>query len=383
MTARSGGRRRGSGEGGVYQRASDGRWVGVVDLGWIDGKRRRRTVYGATRAEAVAKLDQLRAERRAGRDLAVQAPTLSQWLDEWLREIKSSDGTRPSTLRRYQEVIRTHLAPGLGRIRVDRLAPRDVQRFLAGRRTTLAPASVVEIHGVRRVALGDAERMGLVTRNVARVVRPASLPRNERPVLTPQEARALLAEARGDRYEAVFILALGMGLRRGEVLGLRWEDIDLLSGRLHIRRALQRVQGSLQLVETKSHRSSRALPIPKNVVPVLDRQRARQLRERLAAGTAWQEEGLVFATSIGTPVEPRNVNRRFTQLRDRAGLSWLRLHDLRHACATFLLAEGVEPRTVMEILGHSTIRLTMDTYGHVLPERLAAAAEAMDRALWG
>jgi len=167
------------------------------------------------------------------------------------------------------------------------------------------------------------------------------------------------------------------------VLGLRWEDIDLLSGRLHIRRALQRVQGSLQLVETKSHRSSRALPIPKNVVPVLDRQRARQLRERLAAGTAWQEEGLVFATSIGTPVEPRNVNRRFTQLRDRAGLSWLRLHDLRHACATFLLAEGVEPRTVMEILGHSTIRLTMDTYGHVLPERLAAAAEAMDRALWG
>ena len=200
MTARSGGRGRGSGEGGVYQRASDGRWVGVVDLGWIDGKRRRRTVYGATRAEAVAKLDQLRAERRAGRDLAVQAPTLSQWLDEWLREIKSSDGTRPSTLRRYQEVIRTHLAPGLGRIRVDRLAPRDVQRFLAGRRTTLAPASVLKIHGVLRVALGDAERMGLVTRNVARVVRPARLPRNERPVLTPQEARALLAEARGDRY---------------------------------------------------------------------------------------------------------------------------------------------------------------------------------------
>ena len=276
----------------MYQRASDGRWVGVVDLGWIDGKRRRRTVYGATRAEAVAKLDQLRAERRAGRDLAVQAPTLSQWLDEWLREIKSSDGTRPSTLRRYQEVIRTHLAPGLGRIRVDRLAPRDVQRFLAGRRTTLAPASVVKIHGVLRVALGDAERMGLVTRNVARVVRPASLPRNERPVLTPQEARALLAEARGDRYEAVFILALGMGLRRGEVLGLRWEDIDLLSGRLHIRRALQRVQGSLQLVETKSHRSSRALPIPKNVVPVLDRQRARQLRQaprcrdRVAGGRA-------------------------------------------------------------------------------------------------
>ena len=236
----------------------------------------------------------------------------------------------------------------------------------------------MKIHGVLRVALSDAERLDLVPRNVAKVVRPPSLARQERRSLTPDEARAFLAVIAGDRLEALFVVALTTGLRRGELLGLRWEDVELGERTLRVRRAVQRSGGELRFVEPKTHRSRRSLPLPLLAADSLELHRARQVTERLAS-SVWQDPGIVFATSIGTLLEPRNVNHRFEQFRVAAGLPWLRLHDLRHACATFLLAQGVEPRTVMEILGHSTIRLTMDTYGHVLPDRLHTAADAMDR----
>lgn len=177
------------------------------------------------------------------------------------------------------------------------------------------------------------------------------------------------------------MLGLTMGLRRGEVLGLRWDDVDLYTRTLRVQRALQRVGGEVRLVEPKTRSSRRPLPIPLLAVKALEQHRIRQDEEREVAGDSWRSTGLVFATRLGGPVEPRNLNHRFEELRRRAGLPWLRLHDLRHACATFLLAHGVDPRTVMEILGHTTIRQTMDRYGHALPERVRAAADAMDGAL--
>jgi len=172
-------------------------------------------------------------------------------------------------------------------------------------------------------------------------------------------------------------------LRRGEVLGLRWVDFDAELATLRVEQAIQRAGGQLVVVEPKTPRSRRLLPVPRLAAAALERHRSRQARERLKAGAEWHDLGLIFTTSIGTPIEPRNLNRQFGELRQKAGLETLRLHDLRHACATFLLASGVEPRTVMEILGHSTYRLTMDLYGHALPERMAAAAVAMDRTLGG
>jgi len=376
-------RRRGHGEGAVYQRKEDGIWVGALDLGWVEGKRRRKIVYGKTRREVLSKLDEVRRGAERGQNLAARTRALAEWLDEWLTEIKSHDGTRPTTLRRYREIVTAHLVPELGKVRLDRLAPRDVQRLLAARRDTVAPATLVKIHAVLRVALADAERLDLVPRNVARAVKGPALGHEERQALTVEEARTFLTAIEGDRLEAVFVLGLTMGLRRGEVLGLRWEDIDLDDRVLRVRRALQRVDGALRLVDTKTRASRRPLPIPSMAARALERRRARQAAERLAAGEAWQDRDLVFTTAIGTPLEPRNVNRRFEQLRRHAGLPWLRLHDLRHGCATFLLAQGVDPRTVMEILDHTTIRQTMDRYGHVLPERLRAAADAMDQALGG
>jgi len=232
----TGKRRRAHGEGSVYQRA-DGMWVAAVDLGWIDGKRRRRVVYGKTEQEAIGKRDDLRRQLQLGVDLGAPPRTLAAWLAEWLNDVKAHDGTRASTQRRYREVFNTHLGPGLGKIRLDRLNARDVQRFLTMLRGRLAPATIIKIHGVLRAALSDAERLDLVPRNVAKSAKPPSLGRLERRALTPVEAKSLLGELVGDRLEGLFVVAIATGLRRGEVLGLRWSDVDLAGGTLYVRRS--------------------------------------------------------------------------------------------------------------------------------------------------
>jgi integrase len=188
---------------------------------------------------------------------------------------------------------------------------------------------------------------------------------------------------RGDRLEGVFACGLMLGLRRGEILGLCWSDVDLDGAVLYVRRGLQRVDGKLAFVPVKTARSRRRLPIPPRLVEILRRHRAAQAAERAGLGEAWTETGLVFTSSVGTPLEPRNVNRRFDKLRKDAGLPWLRLHDLRHAFASMLFAEGVPARTVMELLGHSTIQLTMNTYTHVMPETQRDAVTRLDRLFAG
>jgi len=353
----------------------------MLDLGWHGGKRRRRPVYGRTRSEVAEKLAALRRSQERGLDLLAPPRTVTAWLDEWLAELKPHDAVRPTTLARYRSVVDTHLKPGLGRRRLDQLAPRDVQRLLADLSTRVAPGTVAKIHAVLRVALSDAERMDLVERNVAKAVRPPSVPQVERRVLSVQEAQHLLRLVEGDRLEAFFVVALTLGLRRGEVLGLKWSDVDAVTRSLRVARALQRSGGELRVVEPKTARSRRLLPLPAMTLSALERQRAHQAVDQLKTGPGWQDLDFVFTTGIGTPLEPRNVNRRFYELRAQAGLDWLRLHDLRHGCATFLLAHGVEPRTVMEVLGHSTYRLTMDLYGHALPERMRSAADVMDQAM--
>jgi integrase len=232
------------------------------------------------------------------------------------------------------------------------------------------------VHKLIRNALADAYRMELVTRNVATQVKTPPMNNQRRPDLGLAEAKRLLQVIDGERLEAPYVLALTTGLRRGELLGLRWDDIDLSSRQLHVRRALQRVDGKLQMVEPKTSTSVRAVVLPRIAVRYLQEHRGRQDAERLTLGNGWREHGLVFASSIGTPIEPRNVNRRRDELRHKADLDWLRLHDLRYA--TFLLAKRVPPRAIMEVLGHSEIGVTMNTYTHVLPELRQEAADAID-----
>ncbi|HCT80131.1 MAG TPA: site-specific integrase [Micromonosporaceae bacterium] len=379
MTSKS---RRGHGEGSVYE-FKPGLWAASVDLGWIDGKRRRKVGYAPTEAEAIRKRDELRRALQLGVNLAAPPRTVGEWLVEWLGDKANEGRTKLTTIARYRQVIQVHLIPQLGRKKLDKLSPRDVQHMVTALRDRLSAGSVVKVHAVLRVALGDAQRLDLVERNVAKSAKLPSIGRSERRALAPAEARKLLAEVAGNRLEAFFVLALTTGLRRGELLGLRWSDVDSDARVLFVRQTLQRVGGELQIVAPKTHRSTRAVPLAQLACDALARHRELQDKEKVAVEELWRDSGLVFANTLGGPMEPRNVNRRFELVRKAAGLEWLRLHDLRHAFATFLLHDGQELRTVMDLLGHSTIRLTADTYGHVLPSKARDAAKGIDRIMDG
>ena len=274
------------------------------------------------------------------------------------------------------------LVPALGRLPLQKLAPQHVQAFLNEKLAShLSPRTVQYLRAVLRRALGQAVKWGLVPRNVATLVDPPHVSRPLIEPLTPEEARVLLAAAKGDRLEALFTVAMAVGLRRGEALGLRWPDVDLERGELRVQRALQRIDGKLELVEPKSAMSRRAIRLPQVVIEALRTHRVRQLEERLRGGSQWREQGFVFTTSVGTPLDHGTVIRRFHSILEKAGLRRQRFHDLRHCCATLLLVQGVHPRVVMEILGHSKVSVTLDTYSHVLPVLHGDAAERMDAVL--
>ncbi len=281
-------------------------------------------------------------------------------------------------------MTRIYIVPALGRIPLGKLSPQNVEAFLNDQRKAgLSPRTVQYLHATLRRALGRALKWSLVPRNVATLVDAPSTRRKEVEPLTPEEARVLLDAIKGERMEALYSVALAVGLRKGEALGLRWADVDLDAGTIAVRRSLQRAGGRLQFVEPKSTRSRRTVALPNAAITALRTHRARQLQERLFAGPKWQEQGLVFTTTIGTPLEPRNVTRHFHRTLTRTGLPPKRFHDLRHTCASLLLAQGVHPRVVMEILGHSQIGLTMDTYSHVIPALQREAAGQMDAVLMG
>jgi integrase len=276
-----------------------------------------------------------------------------------------------------------HIRPALGSIRLDKLSPTDVRHLVERKAESgLSAQSVRLMHALIRNVLTDAEREELVHRNVAKLVRPPHVARDEVRVLAVEDARRLVGSIRGDRFEALWVCALTLGMRKGELLGLRWSDIDFGNSTLTIRQALQRVGGRLVLVEPKTALSRRTLPVPPPTLAALRAHRARQRSDQLAAGGAWQDSGLVFVTHMGGPLEPTNVNRAWYAVRSRAQLGSLRLHDLRHSCASFLLAAGASPRTVMKTLGHSQIGLTMNTYTHVLPEIEREAIDAAAKVIF-
>jgi integrase len=376
------GRRRSHGEGSVFQRASDGRWVGRVDVGHVDGKRKRVTVYGATEREVLGKLREVVKAKERGQDFTSRRRTVAEWLTEWLDQVKATDGTRPQTIRWYRWLVDKHVSPVIGSVKLDRLAPADVRHLLAALgRADVGNTTVRQAHGLLRNALGDAERLELVPRNVARSVRPPASTKGRVRALSPEEARRLLVTAKDERLYGLLVLAVTTGLRRGELLALRWQDVSLDEGVLRVRRTLLRLDGRLVFGEPKSASSVRTVPVPPATRDVLRAHRSLIQAESSAEG--WQDFGLVFPSRIGTPIEPTNVNRWFRELRERAGLPWLRLHDLRHAFATFMLDQGADLRLIMETLGHSQISVTADLYTHVLKPRQRTASEAVDTLILG
>jgi integrase len=279
--------------------------------------------------------------------------------------------------------VRIHLIPWLGKLQLVQVTPQKLQVFINERSAAgLSAATVKHINAALRAALSQAHRWQLVHQNAAKLV---TLPRSVRyqpTILTPEQARELLAFVRGRRYEALFTVALTMGLRRGEILGLRWIDLDLDRGLLNVRHSLERVKGEgLRLAEPKSERAKRQLRIPQICLMALLSHRVTQNKERQWAGNKWQDDGFVFTTGLGTPMHPDDISRLLPTVLKAAKLPKVRFHDLRHSCATLLLSLGVHPKLVQETLGHSSYQLTMDTYSHMIPALRNEVADRMDEIL--
>jgi integrase len=247
----------------------------------------------------------------------------------------------------------------------------------------LSGASLRHIHAVIRRALNVAVKWQLIGVNPANLVDAPRPDQHEVVPLSATEARQLLRAAEGDRMEARWLIGLALGLRQGEALGLWWEDVDLDARLIRVRRALQRQSGTgLVFTDPKTARSKRTIPLPDQIVDVFRHHQERQAKERVTAANLWRGSPCVFTTPIGTPIDPRNDYREFKQLLTRASLPPVRLHDLRHTAASLLLAQNVPARVVMEILGHSQIALTMNTYSHVAPDVSREAADRVARTLW-
>jgi integrase len=372
--------KRGQSEGSIYRR-KDGRWAAAVSLGYVAGKLKRKTVYGATRAEVQAKLTRLLGDKQKGLPVVGERQTVGQFLADWL-ENWAKPSVRPKTFVSYSDTVRLHIVPAIGRIPLSKLTPQQVQAMLNEcLRSGLSPRTVGYVRSVLGIALARALKLGLVARNIVELVDRPRIVRHEVRPLDVEQARALLTAAQRHRLGGLFSVALALGLRKGEALGLRWQDVDFDAGTLVISGALQRLSGKLVRVETKNNSSRRMLRLPDSTVNALREHRVRQMEERLIAGQKWQDSGFVFTTRVGSPLDPRNVLRQFASVLRAAGMAHMRFHDLRHSCATLLLAQGVPARVVQDILGHSAIRVTMDTYSHVMPSMRDDAARAMDAIL--
>ena len=378
-------RPRASGESSIYK-DDDGRWHGFVSMGKKEnGRRDRRHVSGAKRADVVTKVRALEAKRDAGMvEAAGRAPTVGEWLDHWLDNIAARK-VRARTLESYRSTVRLHLRPGVGHHRLDRLQPEHLERLYASLADKgLSPATILRAHRVLSRAFRVASQRGKVARNVATLVDPPAVKRPTTALpLSAEEAKRVLATARAHRNSARWTVALAVGLRQSEALGLRWADVNLENGTLTVQRGLHRVaRQGLVYEEPKADRSRRTLALPQQLVEALRAHWIVQRQERSTAGPLWEDNDLVFAQPNGKPIERKSDWKAWKSLLNEAGIRDVRLHDGRHTAATLLLSEGVHPRVVMEVLGHSQMRTTTDTYSHVMPALGKDAADRMGRALW-
>lgn len=385
-------RRRGKGEGSIRKRA-DGRWEARVDLGrGLDGKRRQKSVFGATEGAVITKLKTLHGRTVSGHVLTTGSPTVRVYLDDWFASHR--DTWRPSTCRGYRDAIDRYLVPAFGPVRLEHLTPMAIQRWLTTHKTEHgARRRIVIAHAVLRSALADAKRLQLVAVNAAELVR---VPKPKARPIVPfsvEQASAFLTAAKTHRLEALFSVALACGLRLGEATGLRWQDVDLATGELRIRQQLQVVDGAVVPQALKTEKSQRTLMLPDVCLTALRTHRTTQLKERLKAGPRWVDTGLVFTTyrtykdgkgltkQVGAALHPRNVTRVLDAILTAATLPHVRFHDLRHSAASLLLASGVELVEVSKLLGHSELRITADLYTHLQQQTAAKAARVMDAIL--
>lgn len=350
------------------------------------GGTKRRTIYGKTRREVRDKLAKALADRADGIVFDDENMTVGEYLKRWLSDCVRGT-VRESTFSRDKYLMNNHAIPALGRVKLKNLGALRLQGLYRDRLDSgLSAATVQKMHHVLHKALDQAVRWNLIPRNPADAVKaPTPVPKEMRP-LSVHEARGLLEVARGNRLEAFYVLALHTGMRSGELLGLKWEDIDLGSSvpSLRVRRTLTRTGNGkgLALGEPKTKKSRRTVRLTPRAVEALKSHRARQAEEKLKAGALYEDRGLVFSGEGGNLLNPSNIRQRsFAMLLKKAGLPGITFHDLRHTCASLLFQRNIHPKFVQELLGHASVAITLDTYSHMLPGMGGEATDAMGEAL--
>lgn len=385
-------KKRGNGEGCISRR-KDGSWCAVITVGRKpDGKPKQRFFYGRTRQEVAEKLTKALAEIQQGTYVEPSGLTVGQWLDTWLEEY-ARPHIRPTTYDNYAMEIRAHIKPAIGSIPLAKLTANILQKFyndllVSGRKDGgggLSNRTVKLAHTIIHSSLKQALQSGLVARNVSEATKPPRMQKQEMRVLTQEEMECFLKAIEGDRLGVAFLLDLATGLRRGELLALRWQDVDFKEGTTNIKRTLVRVGTSggpakttLTYQEPKTKHGRRVVPIPEEVLLELKSHKARQNQEKLLLGEAYQDSGLVFCAEDGRPLDPSSFGKHFSKLAQKAGIAGATMHTLRHTYATRLLEANEHPKVVQELLGHSDISLTLNTYSHVMPELKRQAAAKLN-----
>ena len=378
--------------GSMRKRGSTWTWYLFVDPDPVTGKRRQRSKGGfRTKKECQEALNDALATVRTGTFVEPSQRTLGSFLvEEWLPAMRPPR-VRPSTWLSYQKSIERHLVPGLGHLPLQRLTPAQLTAYYrtlleAGHRSgrgRLAPKTVRNIHGTLHTALRDAVRWEYLARNVAAT---ADLPKGMTPemhVWSPEQLRTYLDHVRSDRLYAAWLLFATTGMRRGEVAGLRWVDVDLDAGRVSPRRPRVVVNHQVLVSEPKTAKGRRSVALDALTVAALREHKKRQAEDQAVVGPGWQDSGLVFTRPDGAPIHPDLISDWFERLAHEAGLPKIRLHDVRHSYASAALAAGIPAKIVSERLGHATVQITLDTYSHVLPGLDAQAAETVARLIVG
>jgi integrase len=367
--------KRGNSEGTIRRR-SDGRWEARLFM--PDGT--RKSLYGATRQEVARELATAMRDREQGLSALDDRQTVGEYLAAWIESYRQR--RRITSYLRYERVIRRHLQPGLGKLVLSKLTPQQVETFYTRKLAEGdTPYNVRNCHKVLRAALTDAMWLGLVHRNVASLARPPRSRSRDMAIYTEKQAHSLLNTARGTRLEAVLMLALATGMREGELLALTWPDVDLERATVLVHANLIWTKDGFTFEDGKTDHSRRRIALPSTAVEALRQHRDRQTLHRRHVEEAWTDLDLVFPNAIGRPWDASNFRNAFYRLLKRAGLPRIRPHDLRHTAATLLLAHGVNVKVVSEMLGHSSIAITLGIYGHLLPHMQREAAEVMDTLL--
>ncbi len=383
MTTTTGAKRRGNSEGSNPTLRADGRWQTHIRTTDEYGVSKRTTCYGRTAKEARDAAAAIRRRVADGQPTSDRKQTLGAFTAEWITSTLAASDRKQTTMVLYGGLARSHIIGSrLGNLSLDKLRPMHVEAWIVDLRGIgLSESSIRSIYTVARAVLDTAVRDGALGRNPAAAVKRPKVTATEAAHMQPEQVRQLLDSAQQSRYALMFELLVNTGLRRGEALALQWSDVDTANGTLRVRGTIARVGGVLVVTEPKTAKSKRFIHMSANVERILRLARIAQMADRLRAGSQWVETGFVFTTQAGQPCDPRNALRAFKSASGKAGITGVSLHTLRHSAATMMLTNAVPLKVVSEILGHSSIAITGDVYGHVSPDVSRDALTSLSAAL--